>query len=161
MSGDNTKPSDSPESDFTKQWPSELSEYLNLDDDQWSYDDLDSFVSGHVFSHKTEANEVGELGGSSTHHEEFSIRDDGNEHEKKEVRDRVAFKTKSEIEIMDDGFKWRKYGKKMVKNSPNPRNYYRCSVEGCSVKKVVERDKDDPRYVITTYVGTHTHPSYN
>lgn len=48
--------------------------------------------------------------------------DDGiNEHEKKEVRDRVAFKTKSEIEIMDDGFKWRKYGKKMVKNSPNPR----------------------------------------
>lgn len=41
--------------------------------------------------------------------------------EKKEVRDRVAFKTKSEIEIMDDGFKWRKYGKKKVKNSPNPR----------------------------------------
>ena len=34
---------------------------------------------------------------------------------------RVAFITKSEIEIMDDGYKWRKYGKKMVKNSPNPR----------------------------------------
>jgi len=45
----------------------------------------------------------------------------GDKDEKKEVRDRVAFKTKSEIEIMDDGFKWRKYGKKMVKNSPNPR----------------------------------------
>lgn len=27
----------------------------------------------------------------------------------------------SEIEILDDGFKWRKYGKKMVKSSPNPR----------------------------------------
>jgi hypothetical protein len=44
-----------------------------------------------------------------------------NEGEKKEVRDKVAFKTKSEVEILDDGFKWRKYGKKMVKNSPNPR----------------------------------------
>ena len=41
--------------------------------------------------------------------------------ERKEVKERVAFKTKSEVEILDDGFKWRKYGKKMVKNSPNPR----------------------------------------
>lgn len=41
--------------------------------------------------------------------------------EKKEIREKIAFKTKSEIEILDDGFKWRKYGKKMVKNSPNPR----------------------------------------
>ncbi|XP_022843009.1 probable WRKY transcription factor 51 [Olea europaea var. sylvestris] len=34
---------------------------------------------------------------------------------------RFAFRTKSTLEIMDDGFKWRKYGKKMVKNNPNPR----------------------------------------
>lgn len=34
---------------------------------------------------------------------------------------RIAFRTKSELEILDDGFKWRKYGKKSVKNSPNPR----------------------------------------
>ncbi|KAL8239734.1 hypothetical protein R6Q59_016301 [Mikania micrantha] len=72
-------------------------------------------------------------------------------------QDRVAFKTKSQIEILDDGFKWRKYGKKMVKNSPNPRNYYRCSAEGCSVKKRVERDVEDARYVITTYEGIHNH----
>ncbi|KAG6585760.1 probable WRKY transcription factor 50 [Cucurbita moschata] len=75
------------------------------------------------------------------------------------VRERFAFKTKSEVEILDDGFKWRKYGKKMVKNSPNPRNYYKCSVEGCPVKKRVERDRDDPKYVITTYEGVHTHES--
>jgi len=37
------------------------------------------------------------------------------------VRDRVAFKTISEIEVLDDGYRWRKYGKKMVKNNPNPR----------------------------------------
>ncbi|KAM0843099.1 hypothetical protein ACQ4PT_057932 [Festuca glaucescens] len=73
--------------------------------------------------------------------------------------ERMAFRTKTEIEILDDGYKWRKYGKKSVKNSPNPRNYYRCSTEGCNVKKRVERDKDDPAYVVTTYEGTHTHVS--
>ncbi|KAK7352564.1 hypothetical protein VNO80_17988 [Phaseolus coccineus] len=159
MSDNNPKPPDSPESDFSKQWHSELYDYLNLDDDQLPCDDLDSFVSGHVPSHNTQANEVGDLVGSSTHQEEFSISKQRDVDEKKEVRDRVAFKTKSEIEIMNDGFKWRKYGKKKVKNSPNPRNYFKCSVDGCSVKKTVEREKDDPRYVITTYVGTHTHPS--
>lgn len=41
--------------------------------------------------------------------------------ENKKVKERVAFKTQSEVEVLDDGFKWRKYGKKMVKNSPNPR----------------------------------------
>ncbi|CAI0448372.1 unnamed protein product [Linum tenue] len=73
------------------------------------------------------------------------------------AKERVAFKTKSEVEVLDDGYKWRKYGKKMVKNSPNPRNYYKCSTERCSVKKRVERDRDDPSYVITTYEGVHNH----
>ncbi|WOL00333.1 hypothetical protein Cni_G09046 [Canna indica] len=72
---------------------------------------------------------------------------------------RIAFRMKSEVETLDDGYKWRKYGKKSVKNSPNPRNYYRCSTEGCSVKKRVERDREDPSYVITTYEGTHNHLS--
>lgn len=72
---------------------------------------------------------------------------------------RVAFRTQTEVDVLDDGFKWRKYGKKSVKNSPNPRNYYRCSTEGCSVKKRVERDRDDPSYVITTYDGVHNHTS--
>ncbi|XP_043718813.1 probable WRKY transcription factor 50 [Telopea speciosissima] len=78
---------------------------------------------------------------------------------KKMVRNKVAFKTKSDIDIMDDGFRWRKYGKKMVKDSPNPRNYYRCSVDGCPVKKRVERDAEDSQYVITTYEGVHNHES--
>lgn len=34
---------------------------------------------------------------------------------------RIAIRTKSERDVLDDGFKWRKYGKKQVKNSPNPR----------------------------------------
>ncbi|PKA63354.1 putative WRKY transcription factor 50 [Apostasia shenzhenica] len=70
---------------------------------------------------------------------------------------RIGFRTESEVEILDDGFKWRKYGKKAVKNSPNPRNYYRCASNGCEVKKRVERDRNDPRFVITTYEGMHNH----
>ncbi|XVF15051.1 hypothetical protein REPUB_Repub09cG0116100 [Reevesia pubescens] len=40
---------------------------------------------------------------------------------KLQLRRRVAFRTKSDMEVMDDGYKWRKYGKKSVKNSPYPR----------------------------------------
>ena len=72
---------------------------------------------------------------------------------------RIGFRTRSEVEVLDDGFRWRKYGKKAVKSSPNLRNYYRCSVEGCGVKKRVERDRDDPRYVLTSYDGVHNHPT--
>ena len=70
---------------------------------------------------------------------------------------RIGFRTRSEVEVLDDGFRWRKYGKKAVKSSPNLRNYYRCSAEGCGVKKRVERDRDDPHYVLTTYDGVHNH----
>ncbi|XP_062181449.1 WRKY transcription factor 71-like [Phragmites australis] len=83
----------------------------------------------------------------------------GGDEKRARVNGRIGFRTRSEVEILDDGFKWRKYGKKAVKNSPNPRNYYRCSSECCGVKKRVERDRDDPRYVITTYDGVHNHAS--
>ncbi|MBA0808499.1 hypothetical protein Gohar_024234 [Gossypium harknessii] len=70
---------------------------------------------------------------------------------------KVAFRTRSCLEIMDDGYKWRKYGKKKIKNNPNPRHYYRCSREGCKVKKRVEREREDEQFVITTYEGKHNH----
>jgi hypothetical protein len=76
-----------------------------------------------------------------------------------EVSPKITFRTRSQLEIMDDGYKWRKYGKKSVKNSPNPRNYYKCSGERCGVKKRVERDREDSSYVLTTYEGVHTHES--
>ncbi|KAL0368162.1 UNVERIFIED_CONTAM: putative WRKY transcription factor 48 [Sesamum calycinum] len=66
--------------------------------------------------------------------------------------------TKSEIDHLDDGYRWRKYGQKAVKNSPFPRSYYRCTSTACGVKKRVERSSEDPSIVVTTYEGTHTHP---
>nr|WAJ60206.1 WRKY family protein 14 [Heracleum moellendorffii] len=76
---------------------------------------------------------------------------------KKKKEPIFAFMTKTDIDNMDDGYRWRKYGQKAVKDSPFPRNYYRCTSEGCGVKKKVERSSEDPSTVITTYEGTHNH----
>lgn len=70
---------------------------------------------------------------------------------------RVAFMTKSEVDHLEDGYRWRKYGQKAVKNSPFPRSYYRCTNSKCIVKKRVERSSEDPTIVITTYEGQHCH----
>ncbi|KAJ7521925.1 hypothetical protein O6H91_19G075100 [Diphasiastrum complanatum] len=72
---------------------------------------------------------------------------------------RYAFHTRSDVDIMDDGYRWRKYGQKAVKNSPHPRSYYRCTNTKCPVKKRVERSSDDSLLVITTYEGIHNHHS--
>ncbi|KAD5508396.1 hypothetical protein E3N88_16099 [Mikania micrantha] len=77
---------------------------------------------------------------------------------KKQRQPRFAFMTKSDIDHLDDGYRWRKYGQKAVKNSPFPRSYHRCTSVACGVKKRVERSSEDPTIVITTYEGTHTHP---
>ncbi|GAB2282958.1 WRKY Transcription Factor [Dionaea muscipula] len=75
---------------------------------------------------------------------------------------RFCFKTMSDVDVLDDGYKWRKYGQKVVKNTHHPRSYYRCTQDNCRVKKRVERLAEDPRMVITTYEGRHAHsPSHD
>ncbi|XP_058735547.1 probable WRKY transcription factor 13 [Vicia villosa] len=82
---------------------------------------------------------------------------------RKKVREpRFCFKTLSaDVDVLDDGYKWRKYGQKVVKNTQHPRSYYRCTQENCRVKKRVERLGEDPRMVITTYEGRHVHTPSN
>lgn len=103
---------------------------------------------------------------------------------------RVVLQTTSDIDILEDGYRWRKYGQKVVKGNPNPRflefkcsvlfspsvvaafvhefphnlfsmycfrSYYKCTANGCTVTKHVERASDDLTSVITTYIGKHTH----
>nr|KYP34727.1 putative WRKY transcription factor 51 [Cajanus cajan] len=131
-----------------------LSDYLMLDD----------YVDHHQESRSsqstTESSEKATFSSDATHHGATSKNNkkckNGN---KAGVGPRIAFRTKSELEIMDDGYKWRKYGKKSVKSNCNLRNYYKCSSGGCIVKKRVERDRDDSSYVITTYEGVHNHES--
>ncbi|PKA51353.1 putative WRKY transcription factor 2 [Apostasia shenzhenica] len=70
---------------------------------------------------------------------------------------RVVVQTTSEVDILDDGYRWRKYGQKVVKGNPNPRSYYKCTHAGCTVRKHVERASHDLKSVITTYEGKHNH----
>lgn len=41
--------------------------------------------------------------------------------EKKLRKPRYAFQTRSQVDILDDGYRWRKYGQKAVKNNKFPR----------------------------------------
>ncbi|XP_044502231.1 probable WRKY transcription factor 43 [Mangifera indica] len=77
---------------------------------------------------------------------------------KKASRPRFAFQTRSADDILDDGYRWRKYGQKAVKNSTYPRSYYRCTHHTCNVKKQVQRLSKDTSIVVTTYEGIHNHP---
>ncbi|KAM7526550.1 hypothetical protein LguiA_016452 [Lonicera macranthoides] len=78
--------------------------------------------------------------------------------ESRTVREpRIVVQTTSDIDILDDGYRWRKYGQKVVKGNPNPRSYYKCTYTGCPVRKHVERACHDLRAVITTYEGKHNH----
>ncbi|XP_008787093.2 probable WRKY transcription factor 4 [Phoenix dactylifera] len=70
---------------------------------------------------------------------------------------RIIVQTTSEVDLLDDGYRWRKYGQKVVKGNPNPRSYYKCTYAGCNVRKHIERASTDPKAVITTYEGKHNH----
>ncbi|XP_039051129.1 probable WRKY transcription factor 32 [Hibiscus syriacus] len=62
-----------------------------------------------------------------------------------------------DVGISGDGYRWRKYGQKMVKGNSNPRNYYRCTSAGCPVRKHIETAVDNKNAVIITYKGVHDH----
>ena len=46
------------------------------------------------------------------------------EGQKKIRKHRFAFQTRSHVDILDDGYRWRKYGQKAVKNNKFPRSIF-------------------------------------
>ncbi|XP_017622476.2 probable WRKY transcription factor 51 [Gossypium arboreum] len=130
----------------------EVSDYLLLDG---SIFDDDTSSQSMLSSEKGMAAAT-ELSGATSKNCNIKCKN-GVGKNKSELGVRVAFRMKSEMEVIDDGYKWRKYGKKSIKDNPNPRNYYKCSSVGCNVKKRIERDVKDQSYVVTTYEGVHNH----
>uniref|UniRef100_A0ACD5UZX6 Uncharacterized protein n=1 Tax=Avena sativa TaxID=4498 RepID=A0ACD5UZX6_AVESA len=70
---------------------------------------------------------------------------------------KIIVSTTSDVDLLDDGYRWRKYGQKVVRGNPHPRSYYKCTYQGCDVKKHIERSSEEPHAVITTYEGKHIH----
>ncbi|TKY73117.1 WRKY transcription factor 32 [Spatholobus suberectus] len=62
-----------------------------------------------------------------------------------------------DVGISGDGYRWRKYGQKLVKGNPHFRNYYRCTSAGCPVRKHIETAVDNSKALIITYKGVHDH----
>ncbi|XP_043699373.1 probable WRKY transcription factor 32 isoform X2 [Telopea speciosissima] len=70
---------------------------------------------------------------------------------------KIVVQAAGDVGISSDGYRWRKYGQKMVKGNPYPRSYYKCTSAGCPVRKHVERAVDDTTAVLITYEGKHDH----
>ncbi|XP_008778954.1 probable WRKY transcription factor 4 [Phoenix dactylifera] len=70
---------------------------------------------------------------------------------------KIVVQTACDVGHGSDGYRWRKYGQKIVKGNPNPRSYYRCTHNGCPVRKHVERSSDDAKAIVITYEGKHNH----
>nr|AEQ29024.1 WRKY28 [Panax quinquefolius] len=136
--------------------PADSSEVLNTPATPNS-SSVSSVSSGAPEQSKIEVNEQQE--GHQQHKTKQQLKAKKTSQKKKQREPRFAFMTKSEVDHLEDGYRWRKYGQKAVKNSPFPRSYYRCTSSSCNVKKRVERSFEDPSIVVTTYEGQHTHQS--
>ncbi|MCL7022792.1 hypothetical protein MKW94_012982 [Papaver nudicaule] len=120
-----------------------------------------SVVMGHDQNNQ-EKEETEQKGSGSMDQDrsKHKVSGKGNSRIKKKVSrpTRFAFQTKSVEDILDDGYRWRKYGQKAVKNTNYPRSYYRCTHHTCNVKKQIQRLSKDTSIVVTTYEGVHNHP---
>ena len=55
-------------------------------------------------------------------HENDQIGDQGTKKDKRSRKvPRIEFHTRSDDDVLDDGYRWRKYGQKSVKNNGHPR----------------------------------------
>ncbi|KAG4403198.1 hypothetical protein GLYMA_01G053800v4 [Glycine max] len=112
--------------------------------------------SEEVGDHETEVDEKNVEPDPKRRKAEVSQSDPASSH-RTVTEPRIIVQTTSEVDLLDDGYRWRKYGQKVVKGNPYPRSYYKCTTQGCNVRKHVERASTDPKAVITTYEGKHNH----
>ncbi|RWV91586.1 hypothetical protein GW17_00046121, partial [Ensete ventricosum] len=61
-----------------------------------------------------------EMRATTSHGDAENEMKPGKKKEKKARKPRYAFQTRSQVDILDDGYRWRKYGQKAVKNNKFP-----------------------------------------
>jgi len=66
----------------------------------------------------------------------------------------------SQLVMPEDGYEWKKYGQKFIKNIQKFRSYFRCRHRLCGAKKKVEWHPSDPSGALrVVYEGAHQHGS--
>ncbi|CAH1441202.1 unnamed protein product [Lactuca virosa] len=70
----------------------------------------------------------------------------------------INFENQSSQIKTDDGYRWRKYGKKQGKGK-NVRSYYMCVSPNCTARKRIETNLDGQITKIA-YKGSHNHPKF-
>lgn len=112
--------------------------------------------SEEVGDHETEVDDQNDEPDPKRRNTEVSLPDPASSR-RAVTEPRIIVQTTSEVDLLDDGYRWRKYGQKVVKGNPYPRSYYKCTTPGCNVRKHVERAAKNPKAVQTTYEGRHNH----
>ncbi|KAF2940509.1 hypothetical protein DAI22_03g277600 [Oryza sativa Japonica Group] len=65
-----------------------------------------------------------------------------------------------QLVMPEDGYEWKKYGQKFIKNIQKNRSYFRCRDQRCGAKKKVEWHPHDPGLNLrVVYDGAHHHGS--
>ncbi|KAF8681709.1 hypothetical protein HU200_045140 [Digitaria exilis] len=86
---------------------------------------------------------------------------EGGEERKEEVPPpSEAGNGRQHLVLPEDGYEWKKYGQKLIKNIQKNRSYYRCRHKLCGAKKKVEWHPSDPSGNLrVVYNGAHQHSS--
>jgi len=82
-----------------------------------------------------------------------TIADNSNNSTNSTIANNLVTNNLTSISILEDGFCWRKYGQKNVKNGTK-RSYYKCTEITCTAKKQVEKFETG---IKTSYEGSHNH----
>ncbi|KAJ4724014.1 WRKY transcription factor [Melia azedarach] len=61
--------------------------------------------------------------------------------------------------LPEDGYEWKKYGQKFIKNIGKFRSYFKCQRANCTAKKRAEWSSSEPTNLRIVYDGVHTHDS--
>ncbi|KAI5081793.1 hypothetical protein GOP47_0001536 [Adiantum capillus-veneris] len=83
---------------------------------------------------------------------------EGSTRPSQETHQTIAIRVKgADPRTLFDGYFWRKYGEKSIKNKKHKRSYFKCAESGCDVTKHLELCSEDSNFVIVTYNGKHYH----
>ncbi|KAB1227727.1 putative WRKY transcription factor 57 [Morella rubra] len=59
--------------------------------------------------------------------------------------------------LPEDGYQWKKYGQKFIRNIGKVRSYFKCQRSNCTAKKRAEWSTSEPDNIRVVYEGVHSH----